>query len=105
MFSSNIPDSNILKSVLEPLLDDFQYWFTRSQTLLEGDAIAFLSETQQSDLLARVTEAQQEVVAAKSLLKVTDGQAGVETSVLMTWHHLVTECWQVSLRLRSEKSH
>jgi hypothetical protein len=104
MFSSNIPDSNILKAVLEPLLEDFQYWFTRSHTLLEGEAIAFLTETQQAELLAKVTEAQQEVAAARSLLKITDGQAGIETSVLMNWHNLVTECWQVSLRLRSERS-
>jgi Protein of unknown function (DUF2605) len=103
MFRSNPPDSNILKAVLEPLLDDFQYWFTRSQTLLEGDAIAFLTETQQTELLAKVITAQQEVAATQALMKVTDGQAGVETSVLMNWHQLVTECWQISLRLRSER--
>lgn len=101
MFSSNLPDPNLLKTVLEPLLDDFQYWFTRSRSLLESNAIPFLTPEQQADLLQRVAQAHHEVSAAKALLKVTDGQAGIDTSVLMSWHHLVTECWQISMRLRS----
>jgi Protein of unknown function (DUF2605) len=104
MFNSNLPEPDLLKTVLEPLLDDFQFWFSRSRTLLEAEAIPFLQEEQQADLLARVIEAQQEVGTTRSLLKVTNGQVGVETSLLMTWHQLVTECWQVRMRLRSEKS-
>ncbi|HTL90482.1 MAG TPA: DUF2605 domain-containing protein, partial [Leptolyngbya sp.] len=94
-----------LKTVLEPLLDDFQYWFSRSRTLLETKTIFFLSPTEQADLLDRVIQTQQEVSAVQSLLKATDGQAGVDTSVLVAWHHLVSECWQVSLTLRSHSSH
>lgn len=104
MFNSNFSESNLLKTVLEPLLEDFQYWFTRSRTLLESQAIAFLTEEQQADLLQRVTYAYQEVLTAQALLRATDGQAGVDTPILMTWHQLVSECWQVSMRLRSEKS-
>lgn len=104
MFNSNFSDSNLLKTVLEPLLEDFQYWFTRSRTLLESQAIAFLTEEQQADLLQRVNHAYQEVLTAQALLKATNGQAGVDTPILMTWHQLVSECWQVSMRLRSEKS-
>ncbi|NDJ19299.1 DUF2605 domain-containing protein [Myxacorys almedinensis] len=104
MFDSNFPDSNLLKTVLEPLLEDFQYWFARSRTLLESDAIAFLTEAQQTDLLQRVTHAYQEVLTAQLLLKATNGQAGVDTSLLMAWHQLVSDCWQVSMRLRAEKS-
>jgi hypothetical protein len=102
MFSSNLPDPNLLKTVLQPLLDDFQYWFTRSRDLLESQTISFMTPEQQADLLHRVTQSYQEVAAAQALLLATDGQAGVETSVLMTWHNLVTECWQVSMRLRTK---
>lgn len=102
MFNSNLPEQNLLKTVLEPLLEDFQYWFGRSRTLLES--IPFLKDEQQTDLLTRVTQAQQEVGTTQTLLKVTDGQVGVETSMLMTWHQLVTECWQMRVRLRSDKS-
>lgn len=104
MFNSNLPEQNLLKTVLEPLLEDFQYWFGRSRTLLESESIPFLKDEQQTDLLTRVTQAQQEVGTTQTLLKVTDGQVGVETSMLMTWHQLVTECWQVRVRLRSDKS-
>ncbi len=96
-------DSELLKELLEPLLDDFQYWFNSARSLLENQEISFLGDDQQSDLLARVVQAQQEVSTAQQLLKITDGQVGVETSVLMPWHRLVAECWQVGLRLRSER--
>ncbi len=104
MFNSSLPEPDLLKTVLEPLLEDFQYWFGRSRTLLESEAIPFLKNEQQTDLLTRVTQAQQEVGTTQTLLKVTDGQIGIETSVLKTWHQLVTECWQVRTRLRSNKS-
>ena len=104
MFNSNLPEPDLLKTVLEPLLEDFQYWFERSRTLFESESISFLKAEQQADLLTRVTQAQQEVSTTQTLLKVTDGQVGVETSMLMTWHQIVTECWQVSMRLRSDKS-
>lgn len=103
MFNSspNSPDSEFLKTLLEPLLDDFLYWFERSQSLLENQAIEFLGEKQQADLLQRVRQAQQEVETARMLLKVTEGKAGLDTAVLMPWHRLVTECWQVSMRFRT----
>ena len=103
MFNSNLPEPELLKTVLEPLLEDFQYWFGRSRTLFESETIPFLKDEQQAALLARVTQAQKEVGTTQTLLKLTNGQVGVETSMLMTWHQLVTECWQVRMRLRSNK--
>lgn len=94
----------MLKKVLEPLLEDFQYWFDRSRKLLESETIEFLGEERQNDLLNRVIRAQEEVSSAKMLLEATGCQAGVDMSVLMPWHRLLTECWQVSMRLRSERS-
>jgi hypothetical protein len=32
-----------------------------------------------------------------------DEQVGVDMAMLMVWHQLVTECWQVSTRLRHYK--
>mgnify|MGYP002782235844 CR=1 FL=1 len=104
MFSSDLPDTELLKSLLEPLLEDFQYWFERSRHMLETQTIPFLALEQQTDLLARVLTSQQEVATAQMLFRVTQGQAGIETSVLATWHQLVTECWHVATRLRMEQS-
>jgi len=87
MLNSNLPESELLKALLEPLLE-----------------IPILSDEDQSDLLARVKQAQQEVGAAKALFQATVGQVGIETTALMPWHRLLAECWQVSARFRSLQS-
>ncbi|MBD1997863.1 DUF2605 domain-containing protein [Leptolyngbya sp. FACHB-541] len=105
MFNSsnfNVPEPELLKTLLEPLLEDFQYWFGRSRTLLESQTINFLGDEKQADLLERVKQAQQQVSTAQMLMRATDNQVGVETSVLMPWHQLVTECWQVAIQFRLE---
>ncbi|MGE5660387.1 MAG: DUF2605 domain-containing protein [Actinomycetota bacterium] len=103
MLHPKVPEPDLLKTVLQPLLADFQYWFERSAHLLESEEIPFLTAEQHSDLLARVKQAQQEVSATQTLLEATEGQVGVETAVLMPWHHLLTECWQVAIRFRKEQ--
>ena len=97
-------EQELLKTILQPLLQDFQYWFSRSRSLLETEDIPFLSDQQQADLLTRVKQAQQEVSTAQMLFDATDGQVGVETSTLVPWHHLLNECWQVGMRWRASTS-
>lgn len=104
MFHSSLPEPELIKSLLEPLLEDFQYWFGRSQSLLEAESIEFLGDEKQADLLARVKQAQSEVRVAQMLFSATGEQAGVEVAVLVPWHRLVTECWQVAVRFRSENA-
>ncbi|WP_448563638.1 DUF2605 domain-containing protein [Trichothermofontia sp.] len=104
MFKSGLPDPDLLKTVLEPLLNDFQDWFSRSQTLLETEEIPFLEAAAQAELLDRVKQAQREVSTAKSLFLVTEGTVGVEMAVLVPWHQLLMECWRVSSRLRTERA-
>jgi hypothetical protein len=101
MPQSQPSEQELLKTLLQPLLEDFQYWFSRSRSLLETEDITFLSKDQQSDLLERVKKAQQEVIAAQMLFQATNGQVGVETATLVPWHRLVSECWQVGMRWRS----
>jgi len=48
MFDSTSPHSDLLRSILEPLLEDFQYWFQRSRLLLETEALPFLSDEQRA---------------------------------------------------------
>ena len=104
MLNSNLPESEVLKSLLEPLLEDFVYWFGRSQTLLETEEISFLSPQQQSNLLERVKQAQKEVSTVQMLFRATGGQVGVETATLIPWHRLLMECSQVGMRFRMEQS-
>jgi Protein of unknown function (DUF2605) len=100
MPDSNLPGTELLKTVLAPLLDDFQYWFGRSRSFLETEQLSFMSHQEQSDLLLRVKQAQAEVNTAKMLFTATDGQVGLEMTTLMPWHELVTECWKVAMRFR-----
>ncbi|AFY78866.1 MAG: DUF2605 domain-containing protein [Hydrococcus sp. C42_A2020_068] len=103
MSNSHPTEHELLKTILEPLLEDFQYWFSRAHTLLESEQISFLSPEEQAHLLKRVKTAQQEVNAAKMLFKATGEQAGIDTATLVPWHQLVAQCWQVAMRWRSLK--
>jgi hypothetical protein len=96
-------ESELLKTILQPLLEDFAYWFGKARSLLESHEIEFLG-AQQTRLLERVKQAQGEVASAQALFKATGGQVGVDTSVLVTWHQLVAECWQVGMQFRKQYS-
>ncbi len=104
MLNPKLPEPDLLKAVLQPLLEDFEYWFERSRQLLEREEITFLSSSEQFDLLNRVKQAQQEVNTAQALFQATGGQVGVETTLLLPWHQLLTESWQVAMRFRKEQS-
>lgn len=100
MLNSNLPESELLKTLLKPLLQDFQYWFGRSRSLLETERVSFLTSQEQLDLLERVKQAQNEVNAAQIVFEATGEQVGIDMTVLVPWHHLVTECWKVTMQLR-----
>jgi hypothetical protein len=59
-----------------------------------------MSDQEQSELLLRVKQAQEELKTAKMLFTATDGQVGIEMTTLMPWHQLVTECWKIASRFR-----
>ncbi|MEM8717957.1 MAG: DUF2605 domain-containing protein [Cyanobacteria bacterium P01_G01_bin.39] len=97
-------EQELLTSVLEPLLEDFQYWFGRSRTLLESEQMSFLSVSEQKQLLARIVRSLQEVQTAQMLFKATDGLAGIDSKILLPWHQLVAECWSIAQKRREVKS-
>jgi hypothetical protein len=103
MRDSNLPEAELLKAVLQPLLEDFQYWFARAGHMLETEQIGFMTIEGQSDLLSRVKQAQEKVNAAKMMFSATDGQVGIDMEAMMPWHQLVTECWNVAIRFRQER--
>ncbi|ARV62608.1 hypothetical protein BZZ01_31790 [Nostocales cyanobacterium HT-58-2] len=103
MRDSNLPETELLKTVLQPLLEDFQYWFARSRDFLETERLLFMSQDEQSDLLMRVKKAQEEVNTAKMLFTVIGGQVGLDMATLAPWHQLVTQCWNVAMRFRSQQ--
>lgn len=92
------PDHEMLRQILEPLLEDFIYWFNRAQKLLSSERLSFLPETDQADLLARVEHALKEVGVASSLFKATGHQVGVDMTTMRPWHALLLECQAVGMR-------
>ena len=104
MPSSQPTENELLKAILEPLLQDFQYWFKRSRSLLESEEISFLCSQEQAELLKRIKLAQQEVSTAQMLFEATGGQAGIDIAILIPWHKLVAQCWDVARRWQVLKS-
>jgi hypothetical protein len=103
MLEPKLPEPDLLKAVLEPLLEDFLYWFERSRHFLENETISFLSAEEHADLLKRVKQCHEEVKTTKTLFEATGGQVGVEMAVLMPWHRLLTQCWHIAFRFRKEQ--
>ncbi|KHG41802.1 MULTISPECIES: DUF2605 domain-containing protein [Nostocales] len=103
MRDSNLPSADLLKSVLEPLLEDFQYWFERYSQILENEKIQFMSEQEQLNLLKRVKDAECELNTVRMLFTATEKQVGIDMASVMPWHQLVTECWSVGMRLGQSK--
>jgi len=103
MGDSNLPNADLLKSVLEPLLEDFQYWFERYSQILENEKIQFMSEQEQLNLLKRVKDAECELNTVRMLFTATEKQVGIDMASVMPWHQLVTECWSVGMRLGQSK--
>ncbi|MEM9539344.1 MAG: DUF2605 domain-containing protein [Cyanobacteria bacterium P01_E01_bin.42] len=97
------PEGEILKAVLEPLLEDFLYWFSRSRSLLKSESLDWLSESDRLALLERVQTAEKEVRTARLLFQATEGKAGIDPATLIPWHRLVVECWQVSAKRRQQR--
>ena len=97
-------EKELLKTVLEPLLEDFQYWFERSRNLLESEQMSFFDPQEQAQLLERIVQSQQEVQTAQMLFKATDGTAGIDSRMLLPWHQLVAECWNVAQKWREIKN-
>ena len=98
------PDPEMLRQLLEPLLQDFNYWFGRSQKLLSSERLSFLTEAEQQNLLERVENALKEVAVAVSLFKATDHQVGVDMATMKPWHELLMQCQVVGMRYYRSQS-
>ena len=91
---------NLLQELLDPLVEDFAYWFDRSLKLLENNRIEFLSQDEQDDLRDRVRQASAELTSANQLYKLTGNEVGIDPNLVMKWHRLLVECGSVGRRFR-----
>jgi hypothetical protein len=94
--------AELLPLVLEPLLEDFRYWFERSHHLLSNNRIHFLSEADQADLLHRIEEAQQAIAVSTTMFNLSDKKVGIDPQLVVNWHRLLMECQAVGMRYRQQ---
>ncbi|MDJ0901405.1 MAG: DUF2605 domain-containing protein [Xenococcus sp. MO_188.B8] len=97
-------EKELLETLLEPLLEDIQFWFNRSVSLLESETMPFFSRSEQAQLLKKIKHHQQEVNTAQMLFQATGKQVGVSPTTLFEWHQVVAECWSVAKRWHQTKN-
>ncbi len=103
----NIPqssESELLQILLEPLLEDIRFWLGRSLDLFKSQRIDFISEAEQSNLVARVENALKELGVATMLYEATSKQVGIEVATMMPWHNLLLECQAIGMRYHQNKA-
>jgi hypothetical protein len=104
MSNPSSSETELLQSILEPLLEDVRYWLGRSLDLFESQRLDFISETEQSHLVTRVKNALKEVEVATMLYEVTSKQVGIEVAAMMPWHNLLLECQAIGMRYHQNKA-
>ncbi|MFQ3680116.1 MAG: DUF2605 domain-containing protein [Pseudanabaenaceae cyanobacterium] len=92
--------TELLETVLAPLLDDFAYWFERSRELLTTTPLDFLAPADQQDLIRRLEQAEAEVKTARLLYQATGKQVAVDMGPVTEWHRLLMECQAIGMRYR-----
>ena len=93
----------LLGSLLNSLLDDFDSGFRRGEELLTTCPDTVLSTQEREQLALRLSEAKRAVAATRALVAASTQPMAVSMEAMRPWHHLVTEVWQLSARLRREK--
>jgi len=104
MTNASAAEIELMQSLLEPLLEDFKFWFGRSLELLEREQLNFMTAETQADLITRVRNVMGEVNAASALYKITDKQVGVDVTSITSWHRLLMECQGMGMRYRQSKA-
>ena len=97
--SADAEAGDILESLLESLLTDFEYWFTRGYELIEQSSDEVMNFEERQDLSGRLEEGLQAVKAARALTHAADKPVAVSMKAMAPWHGLVIEVWGLSARL------
>ena len=93
----------LMSTLLGSLLDDFDSGFRRGEELLTTCPDTVLSTQEREQLALRLREAKRAVAATRALVAASTQPMAVSMDAMRPWHHLVTEVWQLSARLRREK--
>jgi len=93
--------AELLDSLLNPLLEDFEASFRRGLTLLPCCPEQVLAAADQAELRRRLQRAQAELQAARALRAATPAPMALDMATIAPWHALVVEVWSLSAALRA----
>ena len=99
------PDSDageLMSTLLESLLDDFDGWFVRGEILLSTCPGRVMAEQDRLEMAERLADARKAVAATRSLLMASEQPMAVSMDAMAPWHLLMTEVWSLSARIASE---
>mgnify|MGYP005849658181 CR=1 FL=1 len=100
---SSSAEIELMQSLLEPLLEDFRYWFTRSLDLLEKEHLSFMTADTQAEFTEKIRSIIGEVNAASSLFQVSGKQVGVDVASITSWHRALMECQAMGMQYRQSR--
>ena len=101
------PDSDagvLMSKLLESLLDDFDGWFNRGETLLCDCPDCVMAQPDRLEMAGRLDEARKAICATRSLLTASERPMAVSMDAMAPWHLLMTEVWGLSARVASHRS-
>ena len=100
------PDSDagvLMSKLLESLLDDFDGWFNRGETLLCDCPDCVMAQPDRLEMAGRLAEARKAISATRSLLTASERPMAVSMDAMAPWHLLMTEVWSLSARVSSHR--
>jgi hypothetical protein len=90
----------LLDQLLDPLLDDFAFWFGRGRVLLEHCPDAVMPPEERAALAEELESGGKTLLAARSLRAAAPVSMALDLQAMAPWHHLVMRCWALAARLR-----
>ncbi len=91
----------LMRQILDPLIQDYHYWLGRSQRFLAEENLAeLISADEKTSLLNRILEAQSELQVAESLYKLSNTEVGIDPGLMAKWHRLLMECAELGRQFR-----
>ena len=105
--SGSSPESDagaLMSTLLGSLLDDFDSWFRRGESLLCDCPDCVMTEPDRLEMARRLAEARKAISATRSLLAASDQPMAVSMNAMTAWHLLMTEVWSLSARIAAQGS-
>lgn len=93
-----------MSTLLGSLLDDFDSWFHRGESLLCDCPDCVMAEPDRLVMARRLAEARKAISATRSLLSASSQPMAVSMNAMTTWHLLMTEVWSLSARIAAQGS-